>query len=135
MVIIGLTTHHMIEERFLFPVLAKRMPQFKAEHLEAHQGIHEGEYAILSLTLSSGPLFSHLLGLNRLKALLSKYESNSSSYSPAEMKACMDSWREVLFKHLDQEVRRPYLCMSNCQCQIDLFGHVFDRLQIYEGKI
>jgi hypothetical protein len=45
---IDLTMHHTIEERFIFPILAERMPQFKAEHLESHRGIHEGEYLIYS---------------------------------------------------------------------------------------
>jgi len=80
----SLTMHHTIEERFVFPFLAKRMPQFKSEHLHSHKGIHDG--------------------LDRLDALLSKYKSDPASYSPDEMKACLDSWREVLFRHLDEEV-------------------------------
>jgi len=79
-----LTMHHTIEERFIFPVLAERMPQFKGEHLESHKGIHDG--------------------LDRLEVLLSKYGSNPSSYSPTDMKECLDSWRAILFKHLDEEV-------------------------------
>jgi len=79
-----LTAHHTIEERFVFPILAKRMPQFKGHHLESHSGIHDG--------------------LDRLDDLLSKYRSDPSLYSPKDMKACLDSWREVLFRHLDEEV-------------------------------
>lgn len=41
-----LTIHHTIEERHIFPVLAKRMPMFAMEndgvHLESHKGIHHG---------------------------------------------------------------------------------------------
>jgi len=80
----SLTMHHTIEERFIFPTLALRMPQFKGEHLESHKGIHDG--------------------LDQLDALLTRYKSNPSSYSPTDMRACLDSWREVLFRHLDEEV-------------------------------
>jgi hemerythrin-like domain-containing protein len=45
--------HHTIEERFLFPILAKRMPQFKDEHIESHKGIHDGELSALPLTFES----------------------------------------------------------------------------------
>jgi len=37
--------HHTIEERHLFPILARNMPQFAkedGEHLASHHGIHEG---------------------------------------------------------------------------------------------
>ncbi|KAL1696364.1 hypothetical protein GGG16DRAFT_85511 [Schizophyllum commune] len=41
-----LNMHHTIEERFWFPYLAKRMPQFshkdRGEHVVSHEGIHEG---------------------------------------------------------------------------------------------
>jgi len=42
-----LTMHHTIEERYLFPILAKSMPQFAENgdgaHITSHQGIHEGK--------------------------------------------------------------------------------------------
>ena len=40
--------HHTIEERHLFPILAKNMPQFSKDdhgdgaHILSHRGIHEG---------------------------------------------------------------------------------------------
>lgn len=41
-----LAGHHGIEERYIFPVLAKRMPEFalsgSAEHIEEHHQIHAG---------------------------------------------------------------------------------------------
>ena len=33
-----------------------------------------------------------------------KWLDEPSTYKPEEMRACLDSWREVLFNHLDQEV-------------------------------
>lgn len=43
-------------------------------------------------------------GLDRLSVLIKKWTAEPSTYSPAEMRGCLDSWREVLFTHLDQEV-------------------------------
>jgi len=81
-----LTVHHTIEERHVFPVLAKRMPAFKddEQHIKSHHGIHEG--------------------LDKLGALIEKWLAEPSTYDPKEMKECLDGWREVLFKHLDEEV-------------------------------
>lgn len=49
------------------------------------------------------------LGLDELEVLLKKWTKSPSEYSPAELRASLDSWREVLFQHLDQEVRGPLL--------------------------
>jgi len=81
-----LTMHHTIEERHIFPFLAKRMPQFAnaAVHINSHKGIHDG--------------------LEDLSTLLTKWTSDPKTYSPTEMKHCLDGFRDVLFKHLDEEV-------------------------------
>ncbi|KAJ3896890.1 hypothetical protein GG344DRAFT_61038 [Lentinula edodes] len=78
--------HHTIEEAYIFPILGKRMKQFSESeglHLESHKGIHDG--------------------LERLKTLVQQYRSGPHTYNPTEMRACLDSFREVLFSHLDQE--------------------------------
>ncbi|KAI0733188.1 hypothetical protein C8Q72DRAFT_950055 [Fomitopsis betulina] len=82
-----LTAHHTIEERYIFPVLAKRMPEFRDDekHLKSHHGIHDG--------------------LDRLSALISGWSKDAKTYSPVEMRSCLDSWRTILFEHLDEEVR------------------------------
>ncbi|KAJ3762418.1 hypothetical protein EV360DRAFT_92465 [Lentinula raphanica] len=90
-----LTMHHTIEETYLFPILGKRMKQFSETeglHLESHKGIHDG------------PTDHHLSGLEQLAALVKNYKSEPSTYDPSKMRACLDSFREVLFSHLDQEV-------------------------------
>lgn len=44
-----LTMHHTIEERHIFPVLAKRIPKFahtaEAGHVDSHRAIHDGASA------------------------------------------------------------------------------------------
>jgi len=79
-----LNTHHSIEEAYIFPKLAVKMPAFKDEHLKSHKGIHKG--------------------LDELEALVTKYKNDPTSYDPAELRACLDSFRDVLFRHLDEEV-------------------------------
>ncbi|KZP34647.1 hypothetical protein FIBSPDRAFT_924091 [Athelia psychrophila] len=79
-----LNMHHSIEERYFFPKLAAKMPSFKGEHIKSHKGIHKG--------------------LDALQILVTKYKGDLNSYDPAELRACLDSFREVLFRHLDEEV-------------------------------
>lgn len=82
-----LTVHHTIEERHIFPVLARRMPAFQNDerHIKSHHAIHDG--------------------LDKLGALIAKWLAEPSAYDPQEMRACLDAWREVLFRHLDEEVQ------------------------------
>jgi len=81
-----LTAHHTIEERYIFPDLAKRMPAFSQneKHLKSHEGIHEG--------------------LDRLSLLTTAYRKDPTSYSPEKIRECLDSFRDVLMTHLDEEV-------------------------------
>ncbi|EJU03940.1 hypothetical protein DACRYDRAFT_77739 [Dacryopinax primogenitus] len=81
-----LEMHHGIEEQHIFPVLQRKMPDFAkgAKHRNSHKGIHEG--------------------LDRLEALIKDYRNDPKTYSPVEFRACLDSFRDVLFSHLDEEV-------------------------------
>ncbi|KAH6914039.1 hemerythrin HHE cation binding domain-containing protein [Coprinopsis sp. MPI-PUGE-AT-0042] len=81
-----LTKHHTIEERYFFPKLAGRMPQFASgsEHLKSHQGIHDG--------------------LDSLESLIHEWSKDNTQYSPEKLRECLDGFREVLFHHLDEEV-------------------------------
>lgn len=49
-----LTGHHTIEERYIFPVLAKRMPEFRDDekHITSHHAIHDGP-SLFSLSRST----------------------------------------------------------------------------------
>ncbi|GAA5829613.1 hypothetical protein JCM11251_000223 [Rhodosporidiobolus azoricus] len=76
--------HHGIEERYIFPVLAKRMPQFAEEHQEEHDTIHEG--------------------MHQLELLISRFRAEPSTYSPAELQKNLTSWGPILFYHLNAEV-------------------------------
>lgn len=43
-------------------------------------------------------------GLSNLEKLVEKWTEAPSTYSPTEMRECLDGFREILFHHLDEEV-------------------------------
>lgn len=87
----GLEVHHGIEEQHIFPILARRMPEFKqgkgngaAELLRQHREIHKG--------------------MDLLQGYLQDCQSGERDLDMATLKSKMESWGDVLWKHLDQEV-------------------------------
>lgn len=85
-----LEVHHNIEEMHIFPVLATRMDVFKAGS-------------------DSGPLDDHKkihVGMDRLEAYLRQCQSGERSLRREEVKDILDSFSEVLWSHLDDEVRQ-----------------------------
>jgi hemerythrin-like domain-containing protein len=85
-----LSTHHAIEEQHIFPMLATRMPEFKqgknaAELLRQHKEIHAG--------------------LDGFEEYLKKCRDGETELDLRTLKAKMDTWGHVLWKHLDQEVK------------------------------
>ncbi|EXJ76777.1 uncharacterized protein A1O5_01285 [Cladophialophora psammophila CBS 110553] len=83
----ALTIHHTIEEQHVFPELAERMPAFGVhDHLVTqHEKIHEG--------------------LEKLEQYLDGCRSGERELRLPELKEIMDSFGEVLWMHLDDEVR------------------------------
>jgi hemerythrin-like domain-containing protein len=83
----ALTIHHTIEEQHVFPELAERMPAFapKDHLISQHEQIH--------------------VGLEKLEAYLDGCRSGERELRLPELKAVMDSFGEVLWSHLDDEVR------------------------------
>ena len=90
----GLEMHHGIEESYVFPVLAKKMPEFRsgsgkghngaAELLRQHKEIHKG--------------------LDKLQDYLRRCKSGETELEMAVLKSKMEDWGTVLWTHLDQEV-------------------------------
>ena len=82
-----LTIHHTIEEEHIFPVLAKRMPAFQQELqlLTQHRQIHAG--------------------LDQLEAYLEACRRGERELRWEELRAVMEGFGEVLWAHLDQEVK------------------------------
>ncbi|KAK3374858.1 hypothetical protein B0H63DRAFT_526156 [Podospora didyma] len=89
-----LEAHHSIEETYLYPLLARKMPAFRSstskkgedcELLRQHQEIHKG--------------------MDVFEAYLRECKNRERELELPVLKQKMDAWGDVLFKHLDQEVR------------------------------
>jgi hemerythrin-like domain-containing protein len=91
--------HHHIEEAYVFPVLAQKMPEFraelgidedgerksgKAELLTQHEAIHEG-----------------LVGF---EAYVRACRDGKEELDWEVLRGKMESWGDVLWRHLDEEV-------------------------------
>ena len=83
-----LTIHHTIEERHIFPVLARKMPAFKEELqlLTHHKRIHEG--------------------LEVFEAYIDACRTGEKELRMEEVKGIMDGFGAVLWEHLDAEVEQ-----------------------------
>ncbi|OHF03591.1 hypothetical protein CORC01_00910 [Colletotrichum orchidophilum] len=83
-----LAGHHGVEEAHVFPVLARRMPEFRGgsagELLQQHKQIHKG--------------------MDDFEAYLRACRSRETELELSVLREKMDSWGEVLWTHLDQEV-------------------------------
>jgi hemerythrin-like domain-containing protein len=83
-----LTAHHTIEERYFFPMLARRMPEFdprRGDLIDQHRQIHEG--------------------LEVFEAYLRGCRSREHELDLAVLREKMESWGDILWTHLDQEVK------------------------------
>ncbi|CBF71444.1 hypothetical protein AN6780.2 [Aspergillus nidulans FGSC A4] len=85
-------THHAIEEQHIFPHLALKMPEFRvgkgkhnAELLRQHKQIHAG--------------------LDGFRDYLEKCLSGEEDLQLDVLKVKMESWKDVLWTHLEQEVK------------------------------
>ncbi|OJJ51786.1 hypothetical protein ASPZODRAFT_127921 [Penicilliopsis zonata CBS 506.65] len=78
--------HHSIEEEHIFPVLARRMPEFRAKVtlLEQHREIHAG--------------------MDKLQAYLEECRCGEADLQRDEVQRLMDGFGKVLWTHLDDEV-------------------------------
>ena len=79
--------HHSIEEQHIFPVLAKKMPEFckELELLRQHKEIHTG--------------------LDKLQTYLEKCRSGEEDLRRDEVRRLMEGFGKVLWQHLDEEVQ------------------------------
>lgn len=90
-----LEMHHNIEETYIFPALARKMPEFQrgdgkkgggaAELLRQHEEIH--------------------VGMEGMRGYLRRCRDGEEDLDMAALKAQMQSWGTVLWTHLDQEVQ------------------------------
>lgn len=120
-----LETHHSIEERYVFPVLARRMPEFRTGRERPHdidpprpipgentgaetdtetETEREGRGKKLAAELLRQHVEIHK-GMDGLRDYLLKCLSGETELQMGVLKAQLDTWGAVLWTHLDQEVR------------------------------
>ncbi|ROW17483.1 hypothetical protein VPNG_00659 [Cytospora leucostoma] len=92
-----LTLHHGIEEQHVFPVLARRMPEFQG----GGKGKGKGKQRAAELLRQHGEIHK---GMDAMEDYLRRCRCGEADFESAVMKAQMDTWGAVLWKHLDQEV-------------------------------
>ncbi|KAL2202692.1 hypothetical protein CC79DRAFT_1372852 [Sarocladium strictum] len=83
-----LTAHHTIEERYIFPMLSSRMPEFdvkKGDLVKQHEEIHKG--------------------LDEFQGYLLRCKQGEEDFEMGELRRRMEGWGKVLWEHLDDEVR------------------------------
>ena len=84
----ALETHHSIEEHYIFPTLATKMPAFRKELelLTQHKQIHAG--------------------LEKFEDYLNDCKSGEKELRMQGLKDVMDTFGKVLWQHLDDEVKQ-----------------------------
>lgn len=82
-----LEAHHSIEEHYIFPDLARKMPAFRKELelLSQHKEIHAG--------------------LEKFEEYLEACKGGEKDLRMDELKPLMDAFGKVLWEHLDDEVK------------------------------
>jgi hemerythrin-like domain-containing protein len=84
----SLNLHHDIEEKHVFPLLARKMPLFQKQDLlvAQHKEIHAG--------------------LEKLEKYLGDCRIGERELRLNELKVVMDGFGKVLWQHLDEEVEQ-----------------------------
>ncbi|TPX11192.1 uncharacterized protein E0L32_001010 [Thyridium curvatum] len=98
----GLTMHHNIEETYFFPQLAKRMPEFQAGKGKGKGGGKGGGGGMAELLQQHRQIHA---GMDVFEEYLTQCRRGERELEMATLKAKMDSWGDVLWTHLDQEVK------------------------------
>lgn len=98
-----LTTHHGIEETYIFPVLARKMPEFQAGSSKAGKGAKGGPNKKAAELLQQHKEIHR--GMDEMEAYLRACRGGEADLEMSVLRAKMDSWGTVLWTHLDQEVR------------------------------
>ncbi len=95
-----LTAHHSIEETYFFPLLAHRMPEFQQPNKKGGQQ-SKSSIKAAELVMQHGLIHA---GMDGFEEYLKQCRSSQTELQLSSLKAQMDTWGEVLWKHLDEEV-------------------------------
>jgi len=97
----ALTAHHDIEESYFFPLLAAKMPEFQSGAGARREGGGQNRQAAELLQ-------QHKLihaGMDVFEDYLRRCRNRETELELGVLKEKMDTWGDVLWKHLDQEVK------------------------------
>ncbi|KAK4043303.1 hypothetical protein C8A01DRAFT_43792 [Parachaetomium inaequale] len=97
--------HHSIEETYLYPLLGRKMPEFRATSLPAGLGKGKGKkkkQEECELLRQHQAIHE---GMDEMADYLRRCKDRECELELGVLKTKMDSWGDVLLKHLDQEVR------------------------------
>lgn len=109
-----LEAHHSIEETYLYPILARKMPQFRvgaaaaggsgssSKNGQGKSGGGKGGSSDCDLLKQHHEIHK---GMDVFSEYLKACKNRETELDLAVLKDKMDSWGDVLFRHLDDEVR------------------------------
>ncbi|CAK7203926.1 hypothetical protein SEUCBS139899_006676 [Sporothrix eucalyptigena] len=95
-----LTTHHSIEESYVFPMLAKRMPEFQQPSKK--KATAKGRAKAVELIQQHREIHA---GMDAFEDYVRRCRSGETELEMTVLKAQMDTWGKVLWQHLDEEVK------------------------------
>ncbi|KAJ9478203.1 Hemerythrin domain-containing protein [Pseudozyma hubeiensis] len=93
----SLETHHAIEERFIFPTLAKKLPQF------AHSSQHTKEHAQMHSALENLEHYVAQVSKDLRSGKIKKAEELDQVFDYAKMTKLVEELKSVLLPHLEAE--------------------------------
>ncbi|KAI0554351.1 hypothetical protein F4679DRAFT_528062 [Xylaria curta] len=99
----NLETHHGIEEAYIFPDLARKMPEFRTGKERGLPQASEGKKREAAELLRQHVEIHK--GMDGLRAYLRSCLSGETELQMSTLKAQLDTWGTVLWTHLDQEVK------------------------------
>ena len=108
-----LTTHHSIEESFIFPMLAKRMPEFQPPDKRKSKSKGGGGAGSDAQNAKGRAKAAELIqqhreihaGMDAFEDYVRKCRTGETELDLSALKAQMDTWGKVLWQHLDEEVK------------------------------
>lgn len=96
-----LEVHHNIEETYIFPVLARRMPEFRNDGGGKGKGGKGGKNNAAELLRQHREIHD---GMEGMRKYLRGCRDGEQDLDMAALKKQMEGWGTVLWTHLDQEV-------------------------------
>ncbi|KAI0378658.1 hypothetical protein F5Y04DRAFT_261289 [Hypomontagnella monticulosa] len=99
-----LEVHHSIEETYIFPILAQRMPEFRTDDPADTKGGKKGKGKGPAAELLRQHAEIHE-GMDGMQAYLRACRDGTKELDMGALKAQMETWGTVLWTHLDQEVK------------------------------